>query len=46
MEQLARQGIKLREKLDLPTGTYDMRFFVRDNSTGQIGTVVFPLEVK
>ncbi len=43
---LAREGIKLRQKLDLSAGTYDMRFFVRDNSTGKIGTVVFPLEVK
>jgi VWFA-related protein len=46
MERLAHQGITFHEKLDLPAGIYDMRFFVRDNSTGQIGTVVFPLEVK
>jgi VWFA-related protein len=42
----ARDGIKLQAELDLPPGSYDMRFFARDNNTGQIGTVVFPLDVK
>lgn len=40
-----RDGIKLREKLDLPPGSFDMRFLVRDNNADQIGTVVFPLDV-
>jgi VWFA-related protein len=44
--QFAREGIRLDEKLALSAGTYDLRFVVRDNSTGQIGTVVFPLDVK
>jgi hypothetical protein len=41
----ARDGIRLREKLDLPPGFYDLRFFVRDNNSSQIGTIVFPLTV-
>ncbi len=45
-KRLATEGIRVREKLELLPGIYDMRFFVRDNSTGMIGTVVFPLEVK
>lgn len=40
-----RDGIKLQEKLDLPPGSFDIRFLVRDNNTEQIGTVVFPLDV-
>jgi VWFA-related protein len=45
LKQWARDGIKLQEKLELPPGSYDVRFFVRDNNTTQIGTVVFPLDV-
>ncbi len=40
-----RDGIKLQEKLELPPGSFDIRFMVRDNNAGQIGTVVFPLEI-
>ncbi len=46
IEQWKRDGIKLQEKLDLPPGSYDVRFLVRDNNAAQIGTVVFQLEVK
>ncbi len=46
LQQFARDGIKLREKLELPSGSYDVRFMAHDLNTGQIGTVVFPLEVK
>lgn len=46
MKRFAQEGISWEEKLDLAPGTYDMRFMVRDNPTGKIGTVVFPLEVK
>ena len=46
LKQLDQEGIRLHEKLDLPPGYYDIRFLVRDNNTGQIGTLVFPLEVK
>jgi VWFA-related protein len=46
LQAFARDGIKLKEKLELPPGTYDIRFMARDNTAGQIGTVVFPLELK
>jgi VWFA-related protein len=46
LQQWKREGIRLQEKLDLPPGSYDIRFFARDNNTDQIGTVVFPLDVK
>jgi VWFA-related protein len=46
LKQFAQEGVRLQEKLELPPGTYDLRFVVRDNPTGKIGTVVFPLEVK
>jgi VWFA-related protein len=46
IQQWTRDGIKLQEKLDLPPGSYDVRFLVRDNNAGQVGTVVFPLDVK
>ncbi len=46
LQKFAREGIKLNETLDLQPGTYDVRIMVRDNNANQIGTVVFPLEVK
>jgi hypothetical protein len=46
VQKLSQEGIRLREKLELPPGFYSIRFFARDNDTGQIGTIVFPLEVK
>ena len=46
LQKLSREGIRLREKLDLPPGTYDVRVMTRDNNAGKIGTVVFPLDVK
>ena len=46
LTQLARDGLKMREKLDLPPGYYDVRFMTRDNNSAKIGTVVFPLDVK
>jgi VWFA-related protein len=46
LQTWTRSGIQIPEKLDLPTGIYDMRFFVHDMNSGQIGTVVFPLTVE
>jgi VWFA-related protein len=46
LQQFGREGLKLHEKLDLPPGFYDVRFMAHDNNADQIGTVVFPLEVK
>jgi VWFA-related protein len=45
LQEWARWGMKLDEKLELPPGSFDMRFFVRDNVSGKIGTVLFPLDV-
>jgi len=41
-----QDGIKLREKMELPRGSFEIRFLVRDNNAGQIGTVVFPLDTQ
>jgi hypothetical protein len=46
VQQWVREGVKLEEKLELPPGSYDIRFLARDNNAGQIGTVVFPLDIK
>jgi VWFA-related protein len=46
LQKFAREGIKLNETLDLQPGAYEVRIMVRDNNANQIGTVVFPLEVK
>ncbi len=46
LKQWEQSGIQIPEKLDLPPGIYDMRFFVHDMNSGQIGTVVFPLSVE
>lgn len=46
LKKLAQEGIRLTEKLTLQPGTYNIRVMVRDNNANQIGTVVFPLEVK
>ena len=46
LQKLAHEGIRLREKLDLLPGSYDVRCMVRDNNAALIGTVVFPVEVK
>jgi VWFA-related protein len=46
LQTWAKDGLRLPATLDLPPGSYDLRFFARDNNSGRIGTVVFPLEVK
>ncbi|MGB8064839.1 MAG: VWA domain-containing protein [Candidatus Sulfotelmatobacter sp.] len=46
LQAWGREGIKLHEKLELPPGSYDIRFLARDNNASQIGTVVFPLDVQ
>ncbi len=46
LQAWAKDGIRLPATLDLAPGSYDLRFFARDNNSGRIGTVVFPLEVK
>ena len=46
LKELAGEGVKVRQELALAPGKYDVRFFVRDNSTGEIGTVLIPFEQK
>jgi VWFA-related protein len=46
IQNLSREGVRLREKVDLLPGSYEVRCMVRDNNAARIGTVVFPVEVK
>jgi hypothetical protein len=41
-----KTGLRIGEVLDLAPGKYQMKFAVRDNSTGQMGTVIVPYEAK
>jgi hypothetical protein len=45
-EKPAREGIIIREKLDLLPGYYDIRIMSHDLNADKIGTVVFAIEVK
>jgi VWFA-related protein len=40
------QGLNLDRSFDLPSGTYTVRFIVRDNLGGKVGTVFAPLKVE
>ncbi len=42
----AANGMALKQRVQLPRGSYQVRVLVRDNPTGRIGTVIVPLEVK
>ena len=42
---IQQQGITYRNKLELPPGIYMVRFVVRDNMSGRIGSVSTPLKV-
>jgi len=46
LEQIRRTGLGVKQSLELAPGKYDVRFAVRDNLNGEIGTVEYPLEVK
>jgi VWFA-related protein len=46
LQTWAKEGLRLPATLDLAPGSYDLRFFARDNNSGHIGTVVFPLDIK
>jgi VWFA-related protein len=46
-EKLARfseNGLRLEMVMKLASGSYQLKFAVRDNATGQIGTVILPFE--
>jgi len=46
VENIIKQGIVYDGALDVPAGKYSVRFIVRDNLSGRIGTVTVPLEVE
>lgn len=46
LQKLSREGIRLHASFALTAGMYDVRFFVRDNANGHIGTVVVPVQVR
>lgn len=46
LDQFRHFGIRYCDVLSLPKGTYTVRFVVRDNLGGKIGTVTAPLELK
>ncbi len=43
---IRRQGISYNDALDLPPGNYTVRFVVRDDLTGRVGSVAAPLKVE
>ncbi len=43
---LRANGLNYKGLLELPSGEYTVRFIVRDNLTGRMGTLTAPLEVK
>ena len=44
--QIKSEGILYRSFLELEPGDYEVRFLVRDNLTGRMGSVLAPLSVK
>jgi hypothetical protein len=46
LEKLRKSALGVRASLELVPGKYNVRFAVRDNFSGEIGSVEYPLEVK
>lgn len=46
LQKILQTGMGIPEKLDLPPGKYEIKFAVRDNLSGRIGTVSLPLGLK
>jgi len=46
MQRIQQTSIGIPEKLDLPAGKYEVKFAVRDNASGLIGTVSLPVQLK
>ena len=46
VRNIIRTGVGIPEKIDLPPGEYEVKFAVRDNLSGLLGTISVPLEVK
>jgi VWFA-related protein len=45
VQKILQTGIGIPEKLDLPPGKYEVKFAVRDNFSGILGTVSLPIEL-
>jgi VWFA-related protein len=45
LADFAKSGLRIRQVLSLAPGVYQVKFAVRDNNTGQIGTVLFPYDL-
>jgi hypothetical protein len=45
LDKIKADGILYQNALELPAGNYRVRFVVRDNLTGRIGSVSAPLTV-
>jgi VWFA-related protein len=46
MQKTLRTGLGIPEKLEIPAGKYEVKFAVRDNLSGIVGTVSIPIELK
>jgi VWFA-related protein len=46
VQRIVRTGVGVPEKIDLPPGKYEVKFAVRDNLSGLLGTISVPLELK
>jgi len=46
MQKFRDTGVSVQQALDLAPGKYEIKFAVRDNLNGEIGSVGYPLEVK
>jgi hypothetical protein len=46
VEQIRSSGITYRNTLELPRGSYSVRFVVRDNLSGRMGSVLAPITVQ
>jgi len=46
LQKILQTGIGIPEKVELAPGKYEIKFAVRDNLAGAIGTISLPLELK
>jgi hypothetical protein len=44
--KILQTGLGIPEKVELPPGKYEVKFAVRDNLSGLLGTISIPLERK
>ena len=46
VQQVAQQGVNYKGAIELPPGSYNLRFVVRDNVSGKLGSVTAPVTVQ